>query len=130
VLGNIISNAAKFSLARGEVDLGMTVANQRVRITVRDRGVGIPEGSKEQIFARFIQLDSSDQRKFEGTGLGMNISKQIIEALGGVIGYDSVLGKGTTFYIELPSVPMVNVPVSTDNMAERGGAIQMRSVSA
>jgi hypothetical protein len=41
-----------------------------------------------------------------------------------------VLGKGTTFYIELPSVPMVNVPVSTDNMAERGGAIQMRSVSA
>jgi signal transduction histidine kinase len=58
VLGNIISNAAKFSPALGEVDVGMSVRDGRVRVTVRDHGVGIPDGAKEQIFARFIQLDS------------------------------------------------------------------------
>ncbi len=105
VLGNIISNAAKFSPALGEVDVGMSVRDDRVRVTVRDHGVGIPDGAKDQIFARFIQLDSSDQRQFGGTGLGLNISREIIEALGGVIDYDSTLGKGTTFYIELPTIP-------------------------
>lgn len=105
VLGNIISNAAKFSLALGEVDVGMSVKDGRVRITVRDHGVGIPDGAKEQVFARFIQLDSSDQRQFGGTGLGLNISREIIEALGGIIDYDSTLGAGTTFYVELPTVP-------------------------
>jgi signal transduction histidine kinase len=105
VLGNIISNAAKFSPALGEVNVGMSVKDGRVRITVRDHGVGIPDGAKEQVFARFIQLDSSDQRQFDGTGLGLNISREIIEALGGIIDYDSTLGAGTTFYVELPTVP-------------------------
>ncbi|EAR51774.1 Sensory transduction histidine kinase [Oceanicola granulosus HTCC2516] len=102
VLGNIISNAAKFSPENGDVDIWLDVENGRVRVYVRDRGVGIPPGQKEAVFGRFTQIDASDQRKFGGTGLGMNISREIIEAIGGTIDYESEVGKGTTFVIELP----------------------------
>ena len=102
VLSNTISNAAKFSPDQGDVDIGLEVDAGRARIFVRDRGVGIPDGSEEAVFGRFIQLDSSDQRQFGGTGLGMAISREIIEAMGGTIDYESELGKGTTFFIGLP----------------------------
>ena len=102
VLGNMISNAAKFSPEKGDVRVGLSVTHERVRIYVADSGLGIPPGSSEKIFERFTQLDSSDQRKFGGTGLGMSISRDIMNALGGTIDYDSELGVGTTFYIELP----------------------------
>jgi signal transduction histidine kinase len=103
VLSNMISNAAKFSFEGGNVVIGCGAANGSVRIYVRDKGVGIPEGAKDKVFDRFTQLDSSDQRRAGGTGLGMNISREIIEAFGGTIDYESELGKGTTFFIELPA---------------------------
>lgn len=110
VLGNIISNAAKFSPEKGDVFVGLSVTHESVRIYVQDSGLGIPPGSSEKIFERFTQLDSSDQRKFGGTGLGMSISRDIMNALGGTIDYDSELGLGTKFYIELPysAAPQAN----------------------
>jgi signal transduction histidine kinase len=102
VLSNMISNAAKFSLEGGDVVVGCSASAETVRIYVKDEGVGIPEGSKDKVFDRFTQLDSSDQRRAGGTGLGMNISREIIEAFGGIIDYESELGRGTTFFIELP----------------------------
>jgi signal transduction histidine kinase len=102
VLSNMISNAAKFSLEGGDVVVGCSASGETVRIYVKDEGVGIPEGSKDKVFDRFTQLDSSDQRRAGGTGLGMNISREIIEAFGGIIDYESELGRGTTFFIELP----------------------------
>ena len=108
VLGNIISNAAKFSPDNGDVDIWIRVAHGRVRIHVRDHGVGIPEGSSEQVFGRFMQLDSSDQRQFGGTGLGMNISREIITAIGGTIDYESEVGVGTTFFVELPCTTVLD----------------------
>ncbi|SHF62630.1 His Kinase A (phospho-acceptor) domain-containing protein [Loktanella atrilutea] len=104
VLANIISNAAKFSMAKGDVDIGLSVAQGWIRIFVRDYGIGIPEDGKEKVFGRFTQLDPSDQRKCGGTGLGMNISREIMSALGGLIDYESTLGVGTTFYVDLPRV--------------------------
>ncbi len=104
VLANMISNAAKFSPEGGEVIVGATISDDSVRIFVRDHGAGIPPGAKEKVFGRFAQLDSSDQRRTGGTGLGMNISREIVEAFGGVIDYDSKLGKGTTFFVDLPWV--------------------------
>lgn len=111
VLGNMISNAAKFSPEKGDVFVGLSVTRENVRIYVQDSGLGIPPGSNEKIFERFTQLDSSDQRKFGGTGLGMSISRDIMNALGGTIDYDSELGVGTKFYIELPysAVPETNL---------------------
>lgn len=102
VLSNMISNAAKFSSEGGEVLVGCTVRGGNARIFVTDFGVGIPDGSREKVFGRFTQLDSSDKRRFGGTGLGMNISKEIVEHFDGLIDYESRVGEGSTFFVELP----------------------------
>jgi signal transduction histidine kinase len=84
--------------------VGASVNGDMVRLFVRDHGAGIPPGAREKVFGRFSQLDSSDQRRTGGTGLGMNISREIVEAMGGMIDYDSEVGKGSTFYVDLPRV--------------------------
>jgi len=102
VMGNMISNAIKFSQTGGEVSVGYSEEGGRVVIHVRDDGIGIPEGSHEKVFGKFSQLDSSDRRQAGGTGLGMSISKEIIEQFNGTINYISTPGKGTKFFVELP----------------------------
>lgn len=116
VMANMISNAAKFSSDGGEVTVGAKAKNGHVRIYVEDHGVGIPIGSKEKVFGRFSQLDSSDQRRTGGTGLGMNISREIVEAMGGVIDYESEIGEGTTFYVDLPRIKAA--PVASDTSSK------------
>jgi signal transduction histidine kinase len=98
----MISNAAKFSFDRGVVTVGCEVIGSRVRVYVKDQGIGIPEGSRDKVFDRFSQIDSSDERHAGGTGLGMNISKEIVEHFGGTIDYESTLGVGTVFFVEFP----------------------------
>lgn len=100
VMQNMISNAIKFSQEGSKVIVGCERKDNRVRIFVRDFGVGIPDGFKDKVFDRFTQLDSSDQRHVGGTGLGMNISKEIVENLNGIIDYESEHGVGTLFYVE------------------------------
>lgn len=102
VMANMISNAAKFSDVGGVVTVGFVAERDRVRIFVQDRGCGIAEGMEHKVFDRFSQIDSSDRRRAAGSGLGMNISKEIVDHHNGIIGYDSELGRGSTFYIELP----------------------------
>jgi PAS domain S-box-containing protein len=102
ILANLMSNAAKFS-TRGEnvrVDLECTCTS--VRVSVVNNGQGIPEEFKSRIFGKFSQADSSATRQKGGTGLGLNISKQLIEKMNGQIGYASVPDGETTFWIELP----------------------------
>lgn len=100
VLSNMISNAAKFSFEGGTVTVGFKKMGERVRIYVQDQGIGIPSGSRDKVFDRFSQIDSSDERHAGGTGLGMNISKEIVEHFGGLIDYESTLGAGSTFFVE------------------------------
>tara|TARA_R110002049_G_scaffold140930_7_gene302357 strand:+ start:8435 stop:9901 length:1467 start_codon:yes stop_codon:yes gene_type:complete len=102
VMSNLLSNAAKFSHAGGRVFVTSEKRGDVVRISVVDEGIGLSESEREKVFDEFSQIDSSDQRVVGGTGLGMNISKRIIEALGGKIDYFKNPGAGTTFYIELP----------------------------
>lgn len=104
VMTNILSNAVKFSDEGEHVRVGYKRLGNRVRISVQDRGVGIPEGSHEKVFDQFSQLDGSDQRKVGGTGLGMSISRQIVEQHGGTIDYISSVGQGTTFFVDLDLV--------------------------
>lgn len=100
---NLISNAAKFSPQGETVEITISLlANEKVRIAVKDKGPGIPQYFKSKIFEKFAQSGSAATRDKEGSGLGLSISKSIIEALGGTISFDSVEGQGTTFYIILP----------------------------
>ena len=102
VLANLLSNAAKFSPEGENVEIAVTRQNGTARVSVSDHGPGIPEEFRDNVFAKFTQADSSDTRKAGGTGLGLNISKTIVDKHGGTIGFDTEAGVGTTFYFELP----------------------------
>lgn len=102
VLTNLISNAAKFSLDDGEVEISAEQHGAAVRVAVRDHGVGIPENFRSVIFQRFERVDNSDSRKKGGTGLGLSICKALVERMNGTIGFESETGKGSTFYFDLP----------------------------
>jgi signal transduction histidine kinase len=101
VMSNLLSNAAKFSNENGRVDVSLHATENEVTISVIDYGVGIPEGAADRVFGQFTQVDSSDQRKVGGTGLGMNISRQIVTRHKGKLEYISTLGEGTTFVMTL-----------------------------
>ena len=101
VLANLFSNATKFSSRGSEVNISVGRCNNGIRIAVKDTGIGIPEAAWATLFDKFTQIDSSDQRTKGGTGLGLYIAQNIIEAHGGRMSFTSEIGKGTTFYIDL-----------------------------
>jgi len=105
VLGNLLSNACKFAPRGTAVVVDISVDGDEVRFDVTDRGVGVPTSFRDRIFSPFSQAGSSDTRQTGGTGLGLNISKQVIEKMGGTIGYDSEPNVRTTFYITCPLAP-------------------------
>jgi len=105
VLINLLSNAAKFSPRESEVEILIEETQKdssTVRVSVKDKGAGVPLEFRDRIFHKFAQADASDTRQKGGTGLGLSISKALIEKLGGTIGFDSVPDEGATFYFELP----------------------------
>ncbi|MDD3237135.1 MAG: PocR ligand-binding domain-containing protein [Candidatus Gastranaerophilales bacterium] len=100
VLSNLLTNAIKFSLPDNKVSLIAKCINNNIHIGVTNKGPIIPEGSAS-IFEKFSQIDASDTRKKGGIGLGLTISKLLIEKMGGKIGYTSSDGQ-TTFFVHLP----------------------------
>jgi len=108
VLANFLSNAAKFSPPEESIELRIENIFNTVRVSVIDQGPGIPEEFRNRIFQKFSQADSSDTRQKGGTGLGLAICKEIIERMGGKIGFVSDGIKGSQFYFDIPmeeSVP-------------------------
>ena len=102
VMTNLLSNAAKFSPEGGMVEITTADVGPNVRISVHDRGSGIPESFHAKIFGRFTQADSTATRGKGGTGLGLAICKRLIELMQGHIGFEDRPGGGTTFWFELP----------------------------
>ncbi|GIX06997.1 MAG: hybrid sensor histidine kinase/response regulator [Candidatus Poribacteria bacterium] len=102
VITNLVSNAVKYSPKGEAVRVRLERQNGRVRVSVEDKGPGIPEEYREKIFDRFTQVDSSTRRQKGGTGLGLAIVKAIVERLGGTVDFVSEVGQGTTFFFELP----------------------------
>ncbi|MGZ8335369.1 MAG: sensor histidine kinase [Allosphingosinicella sp.] len=104
VVTNLLSNAAKFSPAGAAVQVGVVQLGRCYRITVSDRGPGIPESFRARIFGKFAQADSSDSRARAGTGLGLSIVREIVNRLGGSVGFEDREGGGTSFHVDLPAV--------------------------
>lgn len=102
VLTNLISNACKFSPKGETITVTVSLKKTMVNVCVSDHGPGIPQAFQSHIFQKFSQADSSATRGKGGTGLGLNISKTIIEKLGGTLAFSSLPNEGTTFYFDLP----------------------------
>ena len=102
VIANLLSNAAKFSPEGQEVKISVSADGDTAKISVADHGPGIPVEFRDHIFKRFAQVDGSDIREKGGSGLGLNISKSIVESHDGKIDYTSEIGVGSTFYFTLP----------------------------
>jgi PAS domain S-box-containing protein len=100
VLSNFISNAVKFSKPGDTVNVEAEQKGNKVRISVVDHGIGISDEFRDRIFTKFAQADSSTTREKSGTGLGLMISKQLVEQMGGEIGYDSEPNVRTAFWVE------------------------------
>lgn len=108
VLFNLIGNAIKFSPAKGLITIRVEEDGKFIKFSVKDQGVGIAHNQQGKLFQKFQQLDSSDTRPQPGSGLGLSISKKIVDLHGGTIGVESRLGEGATFWFALPVVPKVN----------------------
>ena len=102
VLYNLISNAVKFSAEGAEVRVNLTRCDGVLELSVADRGIGIRPEDLARLFVEFQQLDSGSSRNFEGTGLGLALTKKLVEVQGGSIGVESERGRGSTFTVRLP----------------------------
>ncbi|MBL8698783.1 MAG: response regulator [Alphaproteobacteria bacterium] len=122
ILQNLVGNAIKFT-DRGSVEIDVRahqVDEQRVklRIAVNDTGIGISSEARPRLFEKFNQADSSITRRYGGTGLGLAICRQLVELMGGEIGVESELGRGSTFWFTLP-LQLATQPVLDERAAAR-----------
>jgi two-component system sensor histidine kinase BarA len=103
ILYNFLSNAVKFTPQKGRIEIAASMLDEKtVRISVADTGCGISEADREKIFEKFRQIDGSITRESTGSGLGLAICKELAAMLAGSIGMESELGKGSTFWLDLP----------------------------
>ena len=145
VLNNLVDNAIKYT-KQGNVTIDVTGDASNITVSVTDTGIGVPPEDVPHLFQKFYRVDNSDTREIGGTGLGLYISRRLIENNNGHIGVNSELGKGSTFYVTLPrishdradeliadqrqtaataqTVPVAPIPGGTP-VAARSGAVQV-----
>ncbi|HRP02396.1 MAG TPA: PAS domain S-box protein [Candidatus Kapabacteria bacterium] len=114
ILNNLVNNAFKFTLS-GKIQIGYTIRGQFIEFFVKDTGIGITPETKQLIFDRFTQSDSSISRSFEGIGLGLAICKGLVSLLNGKIWLESNYGLGTDFYFTIPYLPNKNIEAQVAN---------------
>lgn len=127
VVRNLVSNALKFT-EQGEVRVSAVVEDGRLRVTVRDTGIGIPAHALAGIFEEFAQVDSPLQARLQGSGLGLPLARQLAEALGGDITVESEPGRGSTFTVSVPRVLAEAAELQTVEARSRTTAIGAASI--
>jgi len=105
VLVNLLSNAIKYT-KKGQIDFGCEVHNDVIRFYVKDTGIGITSDEVENVFSRFIRVESQDSLQSQGTGLGLYIAQKIIQLMDGKIGVNSTFNKGSEFFFTIPYIPV------------------------
>jgi len=102
ILNNLLSNAFKFTESGGSISVSLLHKKESIHISISDTGIGIPQERIGNIFDRFYQVDDSQKREYEGTGIGLALTKELVELHHGQITVESELDKGTIFTIQLP----------------------------
>jgi signal transduction histidine kinase len=103
VFQNLLSNAIKYTPAQGKISLSIWPEKDKIKIEVKDTGMGIPKNQQAKIFEKLFRADNVRATDTEGTGLGLYIVKALMDAIKGKINFQSVENKGTTFWIEMPA---------------------------
>jgi PAS domain S-box-containing protein len=107
VIENLLSNAIKYTDADGTVTATLRKSERGVTLSVTDTGIGIPEREQEKIFSKFFRASNAMRKNTEGSGLGLSVARSFVEEIGGRVWFESEEGKGTTFFVEIPSVESV-----------------------
>jgi signal transduction histidine kinase len=118
IVFNLLSNAVKFT-ERGALSVDVVAAGDRLRLAIRDTGIGIPAEKFDEVFESFKQVDAGTTRQFGGTGLGLAIVRNLADALGGSVTVASVVGEGSTFTVDLP-LRLADAPDSAVEVAGTG----------
>jgi signal transduction histidine kinase len=105
ILHNIIANAVNYNKRKGKVFLKCTEKKEHIEIQVKDEGIGIKKSNQKMIFSRFYRADNANQNGTTGSGLGLHMTKAILEEMGGSIRFESEYKKGTTFFLNIPKKP-------------------------
>jgi PAS domain S-box-containing protein len=118
VLLNLLSNAVKYSPSGATVQVRISTSPERVRIAVADHGPGIPPEFQPRLFEHFSQWQDGKARRQGGSGLGLSIAKALTEQMGGWIGFESELGRGSCFHVEMVRVPPQGIAIDPNGMRE------------
>jgi signal transduction histidine kinase len=102
VIQNLLENAIKYTKTGGEITVSLKNVENRIQFSIKDTGVGISRDQQDRIFTKFFRAANVVRMETDGSGLGLFIAKNIVEAHGGRIWFESEEGKGTTFYFDLP----------------------------
>jgi signal transduction histidine kinase/CheY-like chemotaxis protein len=122
VLLNLVSNAIKYNRQGGSIVITGSASADTVALTVADTGLGIPESSLDRLFVPFDRMGATNSG-IEGTGVGLSLSKALVEAMAGTIGADSQVGQGSRFWIELPVAEFDSRRASGPRMQKGGGVV-------
>ncbi|HXA33616.1 MAG TPA: ATP-binding protein [Acidimicrobiales bacterium] len=122
VLLNLVSNAIKYNREGGSIVITGSASAETVALTVADTGVGIPESSLDRLFVPFDRMGATNSG-IEGTGVGLSLSKALVEAMAGTIGADSEVGQGSRFWVELPAAEFDSRRTSGPRMQKGGGMV-------
>ena len=126
IIHNLLSNAFKFTKEGGEIILNLKIHEKAAVISVSDSGIGIPGDQLNKVFDRFYQVDSSQTRGYEGSGLGLALAKDLVELHHGKISVNSKEGKGTTFTVTLP---LGKEHLRKDEIADRGETVKAELIA-